>query len=377
MSGKWEIGVDPDEFLSEYWQRKPLLIPNKSNAFTPPLSSDELAGLALEDNVESRLVEQKNGLWKLFHGPFEEADFARSHPWTLLVQAVDHYVPEVAELQRLFDFIPRWRMDDVMVSYATDGGSVGPHYDNYDVFLLQGEGSRLWRIGQRCDSTTPRLPHEDLRILQTFAASEEYLLGPGDILYLPPGIAHWGIAQGECTTFSIGFRAPTVSDMLARWTDQLLLKMSSDDFFKDAGRAPSARPGEIDSKDIDQALAQLHTAIDRAAGNDWFGELVTEPRYDIEFDHDELAKAHTLLAGGAKAIALSPAAKLSWTISGPNVIAFANGLSLHCAQSVLPSLLVLCGGEALIGTNLDKALAEPDTYQMLEHLLQAGCIHVR
>ena len=335
-----------------------------------------MAGLALEDEVESRLIEQQGTAWQLQHGPFSEADFTREGPWTLLVQAVDHYIPEVAELQRLFDFIPRWRMDDVMVSYAVDGGSVGPHYDNYDVFLMQGEGQRLWRVGQRCDSTTALLPHDDLRILKTFETEREYLLGPGDVLYVPPGIAHWGIAQGECTTFSIGFRAPVISDMLSRWTDQLLLQIDSEQFYADAGRTPAARPGEIDASDIKQALAQLHCALDQTVQNEWFGELITEPRYDIETDEEDIADAQNLLQNAAHVVSLSPAAKLAWQQDEAGLTVFANGESLKCSQSTLPVLLVLCDRQDLTGASLDKAIADIDTTKLLEHLLRMGCIHV-
>ena len=376
MSGNWQLKLDRAAFLAEYWQRKPLLIKNTAAGFTPALSSDELAGLALEDEVESRLIEQHGNTWRLQHGPFGEADFTRAYPWTLLVQAVDHYVPEVAELQRLFDFIPRWRMDDVMVSYAVDGGSVGPHYDNYDVFLMQGEGQRLWRLGQHCDSTSALLPHDELRILSAFETDQEYLLGPGDVLYVPPGIAHWGIAQGECTTFSIGFRAPALNDMLSRWTDQLLLQMDGEQFYSDTGRAPATRPGEIDANDIKEALAQLRRALDQNVSSQWFGELITEPRYDIEPDQDDIADAQNLLRNGAQAVSLSPTTKLAWQQNDAGIIVFANGESVESTKSVLPGLLVLCDRQYLTGASLDKALADIDTAKLLEHLLRMGCIHV-
>lgn len=376
MSRNWQLNLDRAAFLQDYWQRKPLLIRNTTGGFTPPLSSDHLAGLALDGEIESRLIEQQGNTWQQQHGPFCETDFTRASPWTLLVQAVDHYIPAVAELQRLFDFIPRWRMDDVMVSYAVDGGSAGPHYDNYDVFLLQGEGQRLWRIGQHCDSTSRLAPHDEMRILQDFETTEEHLLGPGDILYVPPGIAHWGIAHGECTTFSIGFRAPGISDMLTRWTDQLLLQMGTEQFYRDAGRAPAIRPGEIQGSDNEKALAQLHRALDQAVNNAWFGELVTEPRYDIELDEQELADAQALLHGGAQNVSLSPAAKLAWQENEQDLTVFANGESLNCEHSALPCLLALCDNRILTGAALDSACADDNTKKLLERLLYSGCIHV-
>ncbi|MCB1688241.1 MAG: cupin domain-containing protein [Halioglobus sp.] len=376
MSGGWQLNLDRAVFLDEYWQRKPLLIKNNAEGFTPALDSDHLAGLAMDDEIESRLIEQEGSNWQVHHGPFCAEDFEREHPWTVLVQAVDHYVPAVAELQRLFDFIPRWRMDDVMVSYAVDGGSAGPHYDNYDVFLMQGEGQRLWRIGQHCDSTSPLLPHDEMRILEHFDTSAEYLLDPGDILYVPPGVAHWGIARGECTTFSIGFRAPAISDMITRWTDQLLLQMDVEQFYRDAARTPASLPGELHPTDVRHAVAQLRAALDQTVGNQWFGELVTEPRYDVEIDEDEVAAAQALLRAGARSVALSPAAKLAWQQGEEGLTVFANGESLPCARSALPTLLLLCDRRSLAGDILDKALSDLDTAELLERLLQYGCIYV-
>ena len=378
MSSDRDLNLDRAEFLAQYWQRKPLLIRNALSNFVPPLCSDELAGLALEADVESRIIEQNGKAWRVHHGPFSESDFVREHPWTLLVQAVDHYLPEVAQLHRLFAFIPQWRRDDIMVSYAVDGGGVGPHFDNYDVFLLQGEGQRRWRLGQHCDNATPLLAHDELRILEAFETAEEHLLGPGDMLYVPPGIAHWGIAQGECTTFSIGFRAPRLHDMLSRWTDQLLQQVEPDQFYRDAGRAAATRPGELQSSDLERAMAQLRATLDQAKGTQWFGELVTEPRYAIESDDgDDLVEARELLRSGAQLVELSPAAKLAWQQGAHGLTVYANGESLECALSTLPCLLTLCAGQPLANVHLHKALSDPDTAQLLDHLVQTECIHVR
>jgi 50S ribosomal protein L16 3-hydroxylase len=340
---RWELNLDREIFLAQYWQRKPLLIRNAIANFTPPVSSDELAGLALELDVESRIIERCDNEWRVHHGPFTESDFVREAPWTLLVQAVDHYVPEVAALRRLIDFIPQWRLDDVMVSYATDGGSVGPHFDNYDVFLLQGEGERLWQLGPFCDASSPLLPHEELRILNSFTASEEHLLQPGDMLYVPPAYAHW---------------AP-------------------DEFYRDAGRSPLTRAGEITPRDMDRALAQLQRALDQASGNQWFGELITEPRYTPLPDDDDLDEAQALLEGGAQFVALSPAAKLAWQHEGEGILVFANGQSLVFDETVLPSLLILCESWRLGTVDLDKARADPGTLALLDYLLENGAIYVQ
>lgn len=375
MSDNRELNLDRETFLARHWQKKPLLIKNAISGFTPPCSSHELAGLALEEEVESRLIEHCDSGWTLHHGPFCEADYHRDHPWNLLVQAVDHYIPAVAELRRLIDFIPQWRVDDVMVSYAVDGGSVGPHYDNYDVFLLQGEGEKLWQLGQFCDGASTLLPHEELRILDAFTPCEEYLLSPGDMLYVPPSIAHWGVAHGEGTTFSIGFRAPRIQDMVSRWVDQLLEQLEPDQFYRDGRRAPMTRPGEIHPRDLERAMAQLQGALDQASDNYWFGELVTEPREDPLQEDSEDALA--LLRSTPTCIELSSRAKLAWQQEADGIQVFANGERRKFNESVLPSLLLLCDGWRLAAAELDVALADADTTILLEYLLISGVVYVQ
>jgi len=175
---------DPALFLRDYWQKKPLLIRNPWGEWRNPLEPDELAGLACEEGVESRLITLGDDRLAMESGPLPETRFGQlgALPWTLLVQAVDHHVPQVAALIDPFRFVPNWRIDDVMVSYATDGGGVGAHFDQYDVFLVQGLGRRRWQVGALCDSTTPLLPHDDLRLLADFVPEQEWILEPGDIL---------------------------------------------------------------------------------------------------------------------------------------------------------------------------------------------------
>jgi 50S ribosomal protein L16 3-hydroxylase len=371
-----ELKFDKDAFLARHWQREPLLIRNALPGFEVPLSADELAGLAMEDGVESRIIESADDHWLLHHGPFSEADFQRYHPWTLLVQAVDHYIPEVAALRKLVDFLPQWRVDDVMVSYATDGGSVGPHYDNYDVFLLQGEGQRRWQLGQFCDADSPLSAHDELRILADFECSQEYLLGPGDILYVPPGIAHWGIAKGECTTFSIGFRAPRVNEMVSRWTDRLLESADPELFYSDSHIEAASRAGEIRPRDLQRALAQLQAALDQEVDNHWFGELVTEPRYDNLSDDDDLAEARLLLRDGPALVSRVAAAKLAWQQDTDGIRVFANGDSRSFNPDVLPALITLCEHRELAGDVLANARAAGHTATLLDYLLEMGAIYV-
>tara|TARA_R110001583_G_scaffold72555_2_gene202959 strand:- start:3917 stop:5104 length:1188 start_codon:yes stop_codon:yes gene_type:complete len=285
-----------DEFLRDYWQQKPVLIRNAWPNFEPLLSAQELAGLSLEDDIESRLIleQGQDGPWEIRKGPFSEKDYRslpKSH-WTLLIQAIDHWVPEAAELLEHFRFIPSWRIDDLMISYAVDGGSVGPHYDQYDVFLLQAEGQREWRIGQHCDGNSPIIGNTRLRILSEFEETERWILNPGDMLYLPPQLAHYGIAQGECMTYSIGFRAPSVSQLLETSLDVLLPTLTEDKRYSDAGLKQSISPSRIDSQATER-LAKLLTAElmkpDTLAKI--LGQLMTEAKYS-----DLLPEADTTLS---------------------------------------------------------------------------------
>ena len=343
--------------------------------FKPPVSSHELAGMALEEEVESRIVEYHDDTWQVHCGPFDSSAFDRDHPWTLLVQAVDHYLPAVAELRKLIDFIPQWRIDDIMVSYAAEGGSVGPHFDNYDVFLLQGSGERLWKLGQFCDHTTALSQHDELRILDTFDATEEHLLRCGDILYVPAGMAHWGIAQTECTTFSIGFRAPRISDMVSRWADHQLETLESDTFYRDNKRAPVIRPGEIQQPDLDRAEAQLRAALDQADDRKrWFGELVTEPHYALLQDEGDVTRALAALKDDPKTAELVPAAKLAWQQEAKGILVFANGECQKFDASALPSLLILCDSWCLTTPQMKTALGDNSTVALLGYLAERGVI---
>jgi 50S ribosomal protein L16 3-hydroxylase len=272
------------EFLRDYWQKKPLLIRNAFPKFASPLSGEELAGMALEEDVESRLIEEKGieGPWQLRSGPFTEEDFLSlpgSH-WTLLVQAVDQWLPEVAALKEYFHFIPEWRLDDVMISYAADQGSVGPHYDFYDVFLLQAEGKRRWHLGPKADANSPRLESTKLNILRDFEAQHSWLLEPGDMLYLPPQYSHWGIAEGACTTISIGFRAPSARTILEDLAAELALGLPEHLRYTDAGLSPAKNPYEIDSTAVARLQKQLGEWLLQPQNiAQWFGAVMTEAKY--------------------------------------------------------------------------------------------------
>ncbi|MGI4881459.1 MAG: JmjC domain-containing protein [Janthinobacterium lividum] len=330
-------GFDTAAFLRDHWQKKPLLIRGDGTAWRNPIDPDDLAGLAGEDGVEARIVTRTKKTWKLEHGPFEASRFAKPgrKPWTLLVQAVDHAVPEVAALIEPFRFVPNWRIDDVMVSYAVDGGGVGPHFDQYDVFLIQGLGRRRWQVGGVCDTTTPLLPHDDLRLLADFAAIDEWVLEPGDMLYVPPGIAHDGVAVGDdCMTYSVGFRAPSRAELISNWCDHLLDGLGDDDRYADPRLGLQANPGEI----TPDAIGALHAMVtaklaDRDAFARWFGEYNSVPKdAEIDWRPDEPVKPGVLREALAKGVALqrNPASRLSFVRRGDGVVLFTDGRSFDC-----------------------------------------------
>jgi len=295
------LGMSPAEFLEKYWQRQPLLVRNALPGFNSPLSPEELAGLALEDEVESRIVIERGhrGAWELQRGPFDEETFASlpATHWTLLVQSVELWVPEVRAILKAFDFLPPWRLDDIMVSYAPPGGGVGPHYDAYDVFLIQGLGQRQWQIGANCTQATPTLAGTELRILAEFTAEQTWCLNPGDLLYLPPGVAHYGIALTDCMTFSVGFRAPTAGEMLDDLATELLANGQYAEIaarvYRDPALTPAMAGTDIPPAFVSQARALLQAVLaNEALLGDWFARYMTRPKYpDLALDEADVREA--------------------------------------------------------------------------------------
>lgn len=371
---------DADRFLRDHWQKAPLLIRNPWAAWRNPLDPDELAGLACEEGVESRLVRRTRTTWKVEHGPFKPKRFARldGKPWTLLVQAVDHSVPAVAALLAPFRFVPDWRIDDVMVSVASDGGGVGPHFDQYDVFLIQGAGRRRWRVGGRCDAATPLLPHDDLRLLADFEAVDEWVLDPGDILYLPPGIAHDGVAVGDgCMTYSVGFRAPSRGELVSGWCDHLLEHLPDDDRYADPDLARAANPGEIAPAALDRLHAMVTSALrDRAAFARWFGTYSSTPRDPDAVrapDVPPAVIAARLAEGGV--VCRSPASRFGFIRRDAGALTlFVDGAAFDCAGATAAFAEALCAGDA-VAVAVDATLA-PETAALIADLAGQGSVTV-
>ncbi|MCX6131735.1 MAG: cupin domain-containing protein, partial [Proteobacteria bacterium] len=274
--------VSAQDFLAHYWQKKPLLIRQAFPKGISFIDGDELAGLASQEGIESRLIlEHGKKPWETRFGPFAEDVWARlpkTH-WTLLVQAVDRLVPEVSRLRDHFKFLPNWRIDDIMISYAVDQGSVGPHTDNYDVFLIQGQGRRRWQISGHALAAPEFRPGLDLKILKHFEAEEEWILEAGDMLYLPPGFAHHGVALGESITYSVGFRAPEQKELLLSYLQFFGQSARPEVFYKDGLLKLPREPGLILGEEL-AALRQilLDGLADPQLFYQWIGGFLTEPR---------------------------------------------------------------------------------------------------
>jgi 50S ribosomal protein L16 3-hydroxylase len=351
-SGHPPLGMTPELFLAEYWQKRPLLIRNAFAGFVSPVSPDELAGLACEEAALSRLVRhrRKTDDYTLETGPFSEATLTGlpRRDWTLLVQDVDKWDAEVRALLAHFDFLPRWRMDDVMISFAAPGGSVGAHVDQYDVFLLQAMGRRRWQIDDRPGALAEYRADSELRLLKSFTPNREWLLEPGDMLYLPPGVAHHGVAEppgpgaGEtarsapqaegCMTYSFGMRAPSHAELLLDLAETLAAGLPETLRYADPELTPPADPGEIDAT----ALGRLRAALPMFAGldedtlRDWFGRFITTWRSAGEpvppgKPPGEAALTAALAAGGV--LSIHPFARMAWARAGRGARLYAHGLA--------------------------------------------------
>ena len=301
--------LSPQDFLENYWQRQPLVVRQAFPGFESPVSADELAGLSCEEEVNARLVIEKGGKhpWQTRFGPMDEAVF-QSLPdthWTLLVNDVEKYLPELAWIIDRFRFVPEWCIDDLMISYAAEGGSVGPHLDHYDVFILQAQGHRHWQLHGQAVAEDNQVAGTELRIQKDFQAEQEWLLSPGDLIYIPPGVSHYGVAQDECMSFSIGFRAATHAEMLQDFVEFVSRGLPDDAVFRDPGLAVQQHANEITAATMDAVRTILldYLRPDHPELPRWFGRFVSDVKTDITpgtgqtvADFSQLVATHSMLA---------------------------------------------------------------------------------
>ncbi|WP_199055103.1 cupin domain-containing protein [Aquitalea sp. ASV15] len=300
-------GLTPEQFLNEYWQKKPLLIRGALTDVGPHVDFKCLSELAMQDDVESRLIENRNGKWHLERGPFRPARFRKlgETDWTILVQNVNHHLPHIDKILWQFDFIPFARLDDLMISYAPPGGTVGPHFDSYDVFLLQVGGRKRWQISSQADDDF--IPDAPIRVLQDFRVEEEFVLEHGDMLYLPPKCAHYGVALEPGMTYSIGFRAAPTQELATQFLVYLQDRICLEGRYADPELQRQSDPARISDEMVDkvsQMLSQI--SWDKQVVSDFLGHYLTEPKAHVFYDapEDELDEDEFAAALGEKGIEL-------------------------------------------------------------------------
>ncbi|MGH8372244.1 MAG: cupin domain-containing protein [Gammaproteobacteria bacterium] len=385
MSATLLGGLDPQTFLKRYWQKSPCLIRGAIPDLVSPISPEELAGLACEAEVEARIVQKlrrKPG-WSVRHAPFTERDFTAlpAREWTLLVQDTDKYVPELAQLLDQFRFVPNWRIDDLMVSYATDGGGVGPHVDAYDVFLLQAQGFRRWSISTESHADAA-LGESELKQIRDFQPQQEWLLGPGDMLYLPPGVAHDGVAVGDCLTFSIGFRIPSDAEMLADLAGLLIENTDKTTRYADPDMRDSSNDPGLIPETVRRRLRQrMRTllALDAEQLDTWLGSFVTEPKPWLRANppRRKLGVKQLKESLGKRGLTRVPAANLSWMPgSGKTLRLFVDG---HChilPARLLPLVQLLCRERDYPQPLLRKFRQDVSALQLFTELYNSGTVRI-
>ena len=338
-------GISPAEFLQTYWQKKPYLIRQAISCSSPFISVDELFQLARDQYVESRLVIEKGGdyPWQVLPGPMDDSTYTNlpdSH-WSLLVQGVNFHNKQAALLLKRFSFIPNWRIDDLMVSYACKEGSVGPHLDSYDVFLLQSFGKRRWYISSDRYMDQDFLNGTDLRIIANFNSDQEWDLNPGDMLYLPPGVAHHGIALDECMTCSIGFRAPTRHELLTGYLERIY-DPETDTQYRDPDMQVQEQAGEIRMEDLLKIRKIMHSSLENSRDIDrWFGSYITSvPAENIHETPLEFTdqKGFSYFISTKPCFRLHHASRTAFLRAGEGLLLFVNGreypLSGNCLELV-------------------------------------------
>ena len=347
-------GITAEQFLNEYWQKKPLLVRNAMPEIINILEPDDVKELAQEETVSARLIKQKDkdpNQWSVKSSPLIKGDFQKLPKlWTLLVQAVDHYSFDLAELWKKFPFIPQWRRDDIMVSYAPKGGSVGQHFDFYDVFLVQGYGHRRWQLGQMCDENTAFVAGQPLKLLPEMDVHFDEVLAPGDLLYVPPGLSHYGVAEDDCLTFSFGFRMPNVATMMDRvsdrFADNALLKNPVIDIMRDQ----VGQIGEMTSNELAYLKAKVLDQLQHSSDFEHaLVALMSEPKYPDnipEPDEIEADDLREILSTGYE-LCLEPASRLLYTQQDDQLLFWANGEACCIDDRVAPLLKALADGQVL------------------------------
>jgi 50S ribosomal protein L16 3-hydroxylase len=376
--------ISVEEFLRDYWQKKPLLIRNAFPDFKSPITQDELAGLACETET-SRIVLEKGGKypWEVRHGAFDDEDFANlpeTH-WTLLVNDTDQFLPELKAVMEPFRFIPDWRIDDLMISFAVEGGSVGPHVDEYDVFLIQAQGQRRWQITTQPALPDNFLPDLELRIMKDFQPEQEWVVNPGDMLYLPPNVPHYGVALNECMTYSVGFRSPSQADMLEKLMEDLLEEPRLKQRFSDPERQLQTNPGELSTADMDRLVDFVVNALpqDEQSLQRWLGKYLTIPKNPALLpEANPLSRAETTkLINQHKKFEKALEARLLYFQTNEDVLLFANGNMYRVLGTYIPFVQYLCSTSKLLYQEYAQFVRHKECVQLLQDLISNGVFYTK
>ncbi|MHB9021164.1 MAG: cupin domain-containing protein [Halothiobacillus sp.] len=378
--------LSPEDFLRHYWQKKPLLIRQAMPGFVSPLSPEELAGLACEEDVPARLILESAGErpWMLRHGPFAEDDFT-SLPeagYSLLVTDCEKLIPDLMTLVERFRFVPDWRIDDLMISYAPAGGSVGAHIDEYDVFLLQGLGTRKWMI-EYPPKHTSFVPGLDIRLLEQFEPTEEWVLEPGDMLYLPPGVPHHGVALEPCMTYSIGFRAPLIQELAAGVTDRLITGMNQTARYGDSDLKVGANPGALSPATRTKLRGLLHDLLNQndAVFDQYIAETLTERPVDHAAFYPENEPLNSValrdeLIHTGDTLMRTPAARLL-LVEAVCPVLTVDGQSIALNEETLPLAQLITRQVFFDTRELLAVIEHPAAAELLAHLYAEGVVQWR
>ena len=371
-------GITAEQFLNEYWQKKPLLVRNAMPEIMGLLEPEDVKELALEEDVSARLIRQKNknpNEWHVKSSPLTKGDFQKlPNLWTILVQAVDHYSFDIAELWKKFPFIPQWRRDDIMVSYAPKGGSVGKHFDFYDVFLVQGYGHRRWQLGQMCDESTEFLPDQPLKLLSQMSVNFDEVLAPGDLLYVPPGLAHYGVAEDDCLTFSFGFRMPNLAEMTDRLSEQFAKNSVLTNPLADITRIKTNAIGEINNTEFSYLKTQLLDYLTQAPEFDAaIMAYMSESKYPNSIpEPDEIVVDDLLeVINSGYQLILEPASRLLYRQQDQLLDFWANGENICISQSFQAQLKQIADGASL---TFDEEFNHTDILEDIVLLLNQAVI---
>jgi 50S ribosomal protein L16 3-hydroxylase len=353
-AGRLLAGMTPRAFLARHWQKRPLLVRAAIEGFRGLLSPRELMRLACRDDAQSRVVVRDGRTWQVHHGPFKPAFFRRlgAQRWTLLVQDVNHFLPDAHALLARFRFVPDARLDDLMVSYAPPGGGVGPHFDSYDVFLLQALGRRRWLVSAQRDLAL--VEGAPLKLLARFRATREWVLAPGDMLYLPPRYAHDGVAVDECMTYSIGFRAPAWQELGSAFLGYLQDHREMGGLYQDPRLKPARHPARIGGDLLRQAQEQLaRIRWSRADVVRFLGGWLTEPKPHVFFSAPKARVSRAVFLSRARREGLVLAPKSRMLYAGGSV--FINGESERPKATALRALQALADAGGIRVTGREPA----------------------